>query len=607
MVVMAVAFVGWLVFDVGMDVTGSRVAPTRQTIARVNGENIDYITYQTALQNARQSTPGRAITLEDEQALGDQVLDQLVQEVLLNEELKRRGLKVTDEEIIAAAQNSVPPELENQPEFQTDGRFDMNKYRRYLSTNPREFQMALETRFRTAIPQNKLMQELASSVYVPTAKLWRMYQDQHDSVTATFALLQPEQYIADSAVKMSDADLQAYYNSHRNDFKRPAVAHLSFVIQPRIPDAKDSAVARDSIQGVRRELARGAKFEDVAKRVSMDSMSAVNGGDLGEVAERSMLPVFEQAALALKPGQVSQPVLSQFGWHIIKLDARDAKKKTYHARHILIPVELTGAHRDEVESRTDTLDRFAAEQTNRTALDSVAAKLGLVVRQAPPLTEGNRMQLGRFVVPDVHIWSFTRNPGETSPVIETEQAYYVFRLDSLEPQGVPSLAKVQGEVRQALTREKKLEAARTLAQQMAKELQGGMKLKALGDRLRVPVTTFGPFTRGNPPIQISDAFPVIGAAFGLGVGQVGGPYETNSGIYFVEPVLKKLADSTKFAKQVDTLRIQVLQVARRDRVQQVLASIREDAKVDDRRKELEREQRVAEERAAAQAPQGQGL
>ncbi|MBI4500096.1 MAG: hypothetical protein HY700_02945, partial [Gemmatimonadetes bacterium] len=95
----------------------------------------------------------------------------------------------------------------------------------------------------------------------------------------------------------------------------------------------------------------------------------------------------------------------------------------------------------------------------------------------------------------------------------------------------------------------------------------------------------------------------IGAAFGLRVGQVGGPYETEGGIYFVQPVAKKLADSTKFASQLDRERLQVIQAARQDRVRQVLAALREDAKVTDRRKELEKAQREAEENAQDQVPQ----
>src|SRR5687768_4605345 len=111
--IVALAFVGWMVFEVGLGVTGEGVAPTRQAIARVNGTNIDLVTYQTALQNAseqRSRSGAGAVTLEDQKELGDQVMEELIREIILNQELKRRDIGVTDAEIIAAAKNSPPPE-----------------------------------------------------------------------------------------------------------------------------------------------------------------------------------------------------------------------------------------------------------------------------------------------------------------------------------------------------------------------------------------------------------------------------------------------------------------------------------------------------------------
>ena len=598
MFILAFAFFGWLVFDVGANLTGQGVAPNRQAIAKVNGTNIDMITYQTALQNAseqRSRSGAGAVTLEDQKEMGDQVMEELIREIILNQELKRRDIGVTDAEIVAAARNSPPPEVENTPEFQTDGKFDIQKYHRYLSTNPEGFLYALESRYRAAIPQNKLVEELASTVYVPTAKLWRMYQDQADSATAAFAVIQPDEYIPDSEVKLTEQDLRAYYNDHRENFRRPATAFLSFISTNRQPNAADSAAARDSVNNVYRRLQRGEDFAAVAKAVSDDTASAVKGGDLGENTEGQMLPVFEKAALALKPGQISQPLLTEFGWHIIKLDARDARKKTYKVRHILIPVFLHGDHRDQVEGRADSLDRLAADQKERSALETVARSMNLPVATAPPLAEGTRLQLGRSVIPDAGIWAFTALPGETSPVIETDQAYYVFRLDSLQEGGIVPFERVADAVRAAATSAAKRRAAGTLAQTVAKEIKAGGRLRAVAERHKIPVSVQGPFTRTNPPVQVANALPVIGAAFGLGIGQAGGPYETEAGFYFVEPISRKLADSTKFAAQLSNMRLQVLQAARRDRVQQVIASLREDAKVIDRRKEFDRLQREAED------------
>ncbi|MBI4420836.1 MAG: peptidyl-prolyl cis-trans isomerase [Gemmatimonadetes bacterium] len=588
--ILTMAFVAWLVFDVGADITG-RGGGTQTVLARVNGKKIDaqafYGAVRAAQEQQRRSQGSAPVTLEDQKALENAVLEEMVQQALLRDELRRRGITVTDEEIVAAARTAPPPEVQQIPEFQTDGKFDLDKYQRYLGANADPaFLQALEARYREEIPRLKLFEELASGVYVPSSKLWRMYRDQHDSATATVLVIQPETYVADSALELTDQELRAYYSTHREEFRNPATAFLSFVAVPRRPNAADTAAARVRADSVRRQvLLRGADFGEVAKRESADSGSAANGGDLGEVARGTMVPAFERAALALRSGQISEPVLTQFGYHIIKLESKSGN--TYRARHILIPIELVGEHRDQVESRADSLDRLAAEQTDGTVLDSVARRLKIPVGTAAPLIEGNRLELGRYLIPDVGVWAFTARPSETSTVIEAEPGYYVFRLDSLHQAGIPPFDRVKDDVRRAAAKEEKWEIARARAKDMEAELKRGAKLRQIAERLRAPVKTLGPFTRMNPPIDLYGAFPVIGAAFGLGVGEVGGPYETNDGIFFVEPAFRRLADSTKFAAQLEQQRLQVIQAARQDRVRQVLTSLRASAKVDDNRKELE--------------------
>lgn len=607
MIVLAVAFVGWMVFDVGMDVTGRGGAGVSNEIARVNGTTIDQQTFYTAVRNAQEAQRRRAgsapTTLEEQKQLETAVLEELYQQILLNNELRRRGIRVTNEEIIAAARTSPPPEVMNHPDFKTDGQFDIAKYQRYVATTP-EFQMELEARYREEIPRLKLFEGLAAGVYVPTSRLWRMYRDQHDSVTVRVLAILPESFVADSTVRPTDEQVRAYYNQHRDEFRRPAYAYLSYVALPRLLNASDSAAARTRVDSLRRRIAGGADIAEIATQESADSGSAVNGGDLGEVKVGQMVPEFERAALALKPGQVSPPVRTQYGWHIIKLESRNDKAKTYRARHVLITFELAGAHRDQVEARADSLDRYAAEQSDPAALDSVAQQLGLAVLKAPPLSEGGRVQLGRFLIPDAGVWAFgTVRPGETSQVIETDNAFYVFRLDSLHAAGIPPFEAVKEEARRAVVREQKWEVVRALAQQLAAEVPSGARLQQIADRVHLPVQRLGPFTRVNPPVQLISALPAIGAAFGLGLERTGGPIETRDGVYFVEPVSRRTADSTAFVKQLETQRAQVIQAARQDRVRQVVTALREQAKVTDRRKEIEELARKLEESGQPLSPQ----
>jgi peptidyl-prolyl cis-trans isomerase D len=605
---LAIAFVGWMVFDVGMGITGAGSYRLGDAVAKVNGRAIELDGYFNAIREAQERQRQRfgtaPLTREDQTALENAVLESMIQQVLLEEEFRRRGIRVTDDEILGAAQTSPPPEVMQAEPFQTDGQFDLAKYQRYLASRQDPgFLQALEARYRDEIPRAKLFEQLVADVYLSDAKLWQAYRDQHDSVLAQLLALAPS-LIPDTAVQVTEAEIKAHYDRNRDALERPGVAYLSYVAISRLPNAADTAAALERARRIRREIAAGADFAEVARRESSDSVSAAKGGDLGEVSQGTFVNEFERAALALRPGQVSQPVLSPFGYHIIRLESR--RGDSFHARHILIPIELAGDHLARVDAQVDSLDRYAAEQTDPTALDSTAAMLGLPVLVAPPLPQGERLVIPPQTVPDAGIWAFEAQPGETSPVIEADHAFYGFRLDSVVPGGVPPLAEVREQVRGAVVETKKREALRQLADRLAKDLAAGEPLERVAERIGAPLRLVGPFTRANPAPELLDEPAVVGAAFGLEAGEIGGPTSGRQNMYFVRTVAKHLADSAGFVPQLPTQRAQALQVARQARVRLVLNSLRESARVVDRRRDLERAQREAEERAA-QLPQPVGF
>lgn len=597
--VLVVAFVGWMVFDVGMGITGGGSYRPGDAIAKVNGKGIDLQTFNDALRNAQErqrlQSGSAPLTREGQQALEDAVLENLVQEILLREEFSRRGITVSDEEIVAAAQNSPPPEIISTPEFQTEGQFDLAKYQRFIaSRSDPSFLLALEARYREEIPRAKLFDQLVADVYLSDAKLWQAYRDQHDSATIRLLALYPDAAVPDSAVLVTQRELELYYNDHREEFNRRAVAYLSYVAVPRVPNAADTAAARARAVALRREILQGADFAEVAQRESADSVSGARGGDLGEVTRPTFVSEFEQAALALRPGQLSEPVLSPFGYHVIKLESKSGDR--YHARHILVPIELVGAHLDEVDARIDSLDRRAAEQVDGAELDSAAAGIGARVEVAAPVREGERVQAGPEAVPDAGLWAFEARPGETSPVIETERASYVFRLDSLIPGGTAPLNQIRDVVHRPVVLQKKREATRQLAEQLARDLSTRRTtLEAAAKRYDAPLTTIGPFTRINPVPALQEEPVVVGAAFGVALDGVSQPIMGQRAVYLVQPIARRLADSTAFVRQLPEQRQQALQAARQARVRLVLSSLREQAKVDDRRRALAAAQRAAEE------------
>jgi parvulin-like peptidyl-prolyl isomerase len=587
------AFMLWFGISQVMSILG----PSGNVVLRVNRKEYPVTEYQQRVQIAseqyRQQNGTAPMTREEDQQIQDQVINDMIQEALLEQEYRRLGIRVSDEEIIAMAHNSPPPEVMRDPQFQTDGQFDIRKWQQFLSTTTdRNVLLQVEAIYRQQIPRIKLFEYLASDVYVSDAKLWRLYKDQHDSVRVASLVVSP--YTVQDTSPISDGEIESYVAKHPDDFKRPAVAYVRFISIPRLPNAEDSAAARAHVARVRSELARGAKFEDVARRESSDSSSGQRGGDLGWINKKdsTLVAPFMQALRTLKPGQLSAPVPTQFGYHLIRVD--QAKGDSLKVRHILIPVALQGEHLDQVEARADTLERSAAGLSDPTTLDATARRMGLQVSPQYQVLEGRRFTLGPYTIPDVSVWAFEAPVGETSPVIDAQSGYYVFRLDSVTPAGTPPLAQIRGRVSAVLRLENQKTVAHRRADSLAAALRGVPDLAAAATARGLQVERFGPFTRMRPPSYLSGEPFVVGTALGLRVGERSGAIQGEKAYFILESLGRRLADSTAWLAQREVQRTQLRQALQQARIQQYLEGVRAKAKIVDRRKDLFKSQPSAD-------------
>ncbi len=588
--IVAVTFIGWMAYGQVSDIVGGG----RDVVLKVDGAIVRsqpfQAQYQATLEQYRRQQGVGRLTREDERQVQDRVAEQFIQNILLERAYRRLGITVSDDEIIQAARVSPPPQILQQviqdPTFQTNGQFDITKWQRYLTSAAPEFRAQMEQLYRDYLPQRKLEDYLTADVYVSDAKLWRIWRDQRESVTVALLAVRPDD-VPDSLAPVSDAELTRYYQAHTADFKRPAAAWLSYVALPRVPDAADSAAAVARVRALRAEIAGGkAKFEDVAKKESADSGSAAQGGDLGWVKRdgAGFVAPFAQAMRRLAPGALSEPVKTQFGYHLIRVEA--ARGDSLHVRHILVPIVLQGRHLDAADARTDTLDRLAAEQSDAARLDSAARHLGLPLARAPKLAQGERLTIGGSTVPDVGVWAFEARPGETSSVIDGAGASYVFRLDSLESAGVPPLAQIRARVQAAARYEKKKAVAREHAAQAAASLRDAADLLAAGRGRGLHVEKLGPFTRVSAPAEFARNAVLLGTAFGLRPGEKSGAVVDETGCFVVQSLARQPADSAAWLKQRAEQREALLRPVAQARVQQYLAALRAQAKVVDRREEL---------------------
>jgi len=573
-IIIVVLFVGGFLLAQTSGLLGRAPVTSTTAAASVNGEDILATTWYQTTQNLEQEATQRgnqSISLDERQRLMDQAFDQLVTDALLRQEYRRRGITVTDDEILQAARYSPPPQLMQAPDLQTDGQFDPAKYQRFLNSPMARQQgllFQLEQYYRTEIPKEKLFDQVASDVYVTDEQLWRRFQDQHDSAQTSFVAFDPDR-ISDSAVRLSDDEVRAYYDTHKKLFDRPGTAKVSIIIIPRAVSVADSAAVRAHALALRSRILGGEKFEDVARAESADSGSAVNGGSLGKGPKGRFVAPFENAAFALKPGEISQPVLTPFGYHLIRVDER--KGDTISVRHILLRIQQGDSAAARTDRRADSLARIAASSDQPSKFDDAARTLHIPVIKSS-VVEGNAVTVNGQFIPSVGPWA--------------EDGYYLARLDSLTPGGTLSLDQAKNDIRAYLLRQKKIDALLPQAQNFAK-VAAASSLESAAKLMNLQVVSTKPFTRVTGVPELAQAPEAVGAAFSLPLHTVSEPIKS-TGAVVVERVDNRFSASrAAFEAQKDVLRQQAVQQLKRQRVQEFLANLRAVAKIDDRRKQVE--------------------
>lgn len=585
------AFVGgFLLVETSDLLSRSTITPTT-AVAKVNGEPILYTAYEQRIQQevqSEQQRSGRSLSEDEVLRIRNAVFDQMVADVLLRQEYDRRGIVVTDEEIQSFALTDPPSWIRESPEMQTEGRFDIDKYRRFIRSSYAKqagVLVGLEQYFRAQIPQYKLFNQLQSGVFVTDAELWRIWQDQHDSAQVSFVAFRPT---VDSTTTASDNDLRAYYDAHKDDFKSTGQAWVTVVRLRRELTAADSAAVRQRAAALRAEIASGtAKFEDVARRESVDTASGTQGGDLGRSPADRYVPEFSQAARSLRVGEISQPVLSPFGYHLIRLD--DRKGDTLALHHILLSIHPTDSAQARLDRTADDLARIAASASadQGAKLDTAARKLQLtpmhlVVRENEPA------QYQGSLIPSVSAWSFGgARPGETSPLFDDANGYYLARLDSVRHADDAGLDAVRAEVRQRLVTERAVGALVPMAEKFAaaaarSTLEAAARTEGGGREVQhSPVFARGTFVPGIG--QFNEA---IGASFGLPVGAVSAPVKTADAVFVLRVDRRVQADSAAWLGQRATQRQMRLQQLQQQRSQMYMQDLRESAKIEDYRRQI---------------------
>ena len=588
--VMTILIVGgfraWMVYGLGMEVTGAG-GGRRGELGSVNGTPVTAEAFQRRVQQLEQqfrSQGNGKITAEQERQIQDRAWDDLVGEILTQQELDRRGIRATDDEIRYAALNIPAPAYQQQEVFQTNGQFDLNKYRAYLSSPQAsdEVLSELEQYYRGMIPQSKLQEQISAGVWLSDAQLWRMYRDRTETATVEYVALDLSR-LSPGSVQVSDAEIRAWYAAHKDEFKRPRTARFTVAYLPTASGDRERAAVLAHAQELRAQLAAGGDFAAAARAESSDTGSARQGGSLGTVRRGQMVAAFDSAIWALPVNEISAPVRTQFGYHLVQVTARGGD--TAVVRHILLPVKKSDAELETLDARSDSLGRLAETQ----GLERAARSVGAVLRQGVTVTDdlpyipgvGGAMEALNWASGEARDAAPGAHP--VSDVMEGEQALYVVRLESYLGKGTMSLAEATPAIREQLILKKKRERARAEGTRIVAEARHGKTLRQAAAARGLAVQTAGPFTRLEPNRVFGQATAAVGAAFGTPLGQVSDVVETSAGLFIVRPTARTAADPAQFARDRDQIRRGLTQQMRQQALERWLESARRAANIKDNR------------------------
>lgn len=436
----------------------------------------------------------------DEKRMKEEALERLINEELMVRAADDKSLAIGDEEIRGMVQSL--------PYLQSDGKFDKEKYKAMLaSQNMTPAQFA--ARVRRALLLEQYQKGIAATAFVTARQIEGFYRLRNQERSVEYLTVA----VKKGGGEVSDKDIEAYYREHIGEFQNPErvsveylgvsleqvaagirpseddlknlyeeqknqfstperrkVSHILLAVEADKPDS-DKAVL-DKANGLRTRLQQGEDFAKLAKEFSDDKDSGAKGGDLGFVAKEALDPNFALAAFALKQGELSQPVKTPFGYHLIKLTewVPSTVKPYAEVRDELAKTFQRSSAENKFYELTQTLTEQSFEHPD--SLEAAAKALNLQVERTEMFTR----EAGAGIAADkaVRDAAFGQEvlDGKNSEAVEIGgEKVYVLHLKDHEL----ASPKPMAEVKQAIVEKLREKTAREDARKQADALLSRIK------------------------------------------------------------------------------------------------------------------------------------
>ena len=309
-------------------------------VALVNGESIkssEYFNIVNLRYDQVRTQGAGEITAEMRVLIRNEVWNELVREKLITQEIEKRNIRATDEEVVWHLTENPPTYFRQDSLFQTNGRFDMSKYRQALS-NPVYNWRIYEDDIRRSLPRQKIINLLASTIRVNKEDVRYYYKKNKLRYNIKYIAVNNSLFMNDTTISIPQSEIEQFYHANLENYKKEPERLMNYVWFSKLPSAEDSAIVLKEALSLKTRAESGIDFAELAKAYS-DGPSASEGGNLGYFGRGVMVKPFEDAVFGAKVGDIVAPVVTEFGVHVIYIKnsrTSDEGDEELEASHILL-------------------------------------------------------------------------------------------------------------------------------------------------------------------------------------------------------------------------------------------------------------------------------
>lgn len=558
------------------------------TVAKIGDETVSV---QDVRQQLNEIEQRNQVPKPLEGLYAQQILRQLVFQKEIEYEAKRLGISVSTDETVDRIRQFLPTAFSGGAPIAMD---------QYAAQVQQRFQLTVpvfEELIRQGLLEEKFRKLVSDGISVGPDDLQDEFRYKNEKVKLDYALIKPEDLEAkispDEAgiraayeknkskyqvpekrvvryalvdlnqirqnLKISDDQLKAQYQQNIQQYQVPNRVHVQHILFMTVgkTDAEVEEIKKRA-EDVLKQVKKGAKFDELAKKYSEDPGTKDKGGDLGWIVQGQTVAEFEKTAFSLNPGQVSDLVRTQYGFHIIKvLEKESAHTKSFDEVKDSLRTPLLLSQADKQAS--DTADQLSAaiRQSNKVSLDDLAKQFHLTVAETRPVSATDPLlELGNSQ--DVKDAIFRLRVGELSLPVRMDRGYVVLSVKDVLPAHQGSLEEVRDRVIADLKRDKSAELARTRAEELSKRVKAGEKFDAVAKALGLDPKTSDLFARDGS-IAGAASGKQLGSAFNMKPGDVGAPLALGQNWLVYRVAEKQEPNPADFEKQKKDLTEQVLQ------------------------------------------------